>query len=285
MLDANKDEIASANYGEYVDFNDLKILANSSNLATDKITEVNFRHPESLYNQLKAKIDLDSTTSMNSFFRNEGLLTVSYTTPNPEQRKKIINYANKIFLNQRISVETEKSKAINFIDKNINSLKEVVEGNKIKLKEFKERNKSIDVTLEIQSIIDKIVSIDKSLASIKLEIANAQDIYTQNNPAYLNLLNKKKILEKQKEDVLLEIELMPKEQQEYIDLYNDVQVSQTLFEELETRRLGFSILEASTIGDIRVVDDAYYVARVSPQITSVIVFTFLSLIFASCSNY
>ena len=281
LLDENKNEIASANYGEYVDFNDLKILANSSNLTTDKIIEVNFRHPESLYNQLKAKIHLESTTSMNSFFRNEGLLTVSYTTPNPEQGKKIINYANKIFLNQRISVETEKSrKAINFIDKNINSLKEVVESNKIKLKEFKERNKSIDVTLEIQSIIDKIVSIDKALASVNLEIANAQDIYTQNNPAYLNLLNKKKILEKQKEDVLLEIELMPKEQQEYIDLYNDVQVSQTLFEELETRRLGFSILEASTIGDIRVVDDAYYVARVSPQITSVIVFTFLSLIFA-----
>ena len=36
---------------------------------------------------------------------------------------------------------------------------------------------------------------------------------------------------------------MPKEQQEYIDLYNDVQVAQNLFAELESRRLGLSILE------------------------------------------
>ena len=57
--------------------------------------------------------------------------------------------------------------------------------------------------------------------------------------------------------MLNEIEMMPKEQQEYIDLFNELEISQALFEELESRRLGFSILEASTIGDIRVVDEAY----------------------------
>ena len=71
---------------------------------------------------------------------------------------------------------------------------------------------------------------------------------------------------------------MPREQQEYIDLFNDVEVSQTLFQELETRRLGFSILEASTLGDIRVVDKAYYVAQVSPRFLSVALFTILSFI-------
>ena len=59
--------------------------------------------------------------------------------------------------------------------------------------------------------------------------------------------------------------MMPKEQQEYIDLFNDLEVSQALFEQLESRRLGFSILEASTIGDIRVIDDAYVDSLVSPQ--------------------
>ena len=37
--------------------------------------------------------------------------------------EKIIDYANMIFLSQRISVETEnQEKAIDFIDKNISSL-------------------------------------------------------------------------------------------------------------------------------------------------------------------
>ena len=98
---------------------------------------------------------------------------------------------------------------------------------------------------------------DLALSEIDIEIAKAQEIYTSSNPAYLNLMNKKALIELQKDEVLSEIEMMPKEQQEYIDLFNELEVSQALFEQLESRRLGFSILEASTIGDVRVIDEAY----------------------------
>ena len=33
--------------------------------------------------------------------------------------------------------------------------------------------------------------------------------------------------------------MMPKEQQEYIDLYNDVEISQALFEEFGIKKAGF----------------------------------------------
>ena len=94
------------------------------------------------------------------------------------------------------------------------------------------------------------------------------------------MLNKKALIEKQTDDVLSEIEMMPKEQQEYIDLYNELEVSQALFEELESRRLGFSILEASTIGDIRIVDEAYVVSLVSPQFLTVVLFTLFAFMVA-----
>ena len=48
----------------------------------------------------------------------------------------------------------EKSrKAIDFIEKNIKSLEQSVEENKNKLKQFRERNKTIDVSLETAAII------------------------------------------------------------------------------------------------------------------------------------
>lgn len=279
LLDSQYKEIKNSNYGEYIYFNDLKILILSADIFENRPIVINFRQPESMYNQLKSKISINTSVSKNSFFRNEGLITVAYITDDPEEGKKIVDYANEIFLTQRISVETEKSrKAIAFIDNNIKSLEEIVKAKKIKLKEFRERNQSIDVTLEIQSIIKKIELIEQSIGSLDLAIARAQEVYTENNPVYLNLLNEKKVIEQQKEDVLSEIGLMPKEQQEYIDLYNDVEVSQALFEELEARRLGLSILEASTIGDIRVVDKAYYHSQVSPKIMTVTLFTVISLI-------
>ncbi len=281
LLDKNLDEIQTAEYGNQINFNDLTILVNSSNLKEYRPIDVDYRYPESMYNSLKSKINVDSNSSRNSFFTKEGLITISYTSADIDKGKEIINYANNIFLNQRIFVETEKSrKAIDFIDKNIQSLEEVVEVNKIRLKEFREKNKSIDVGLEIEGVIKKIQSLDQSLSSIDIEISKAREKYTSNNPLYLNLLNKKSLIQKQKEDVLSEIEMMPREQQEYIDLYNELEVSQDLFEELESRRLGFSILEASTIGDIRVVDDAYVASLVSPKLITVLMYTFISLIIA-----
>jgi tyrosine-protein kinase Etk/Wzc len=93
-------------------------------------------------------------------------------------------------------------------------------------------------------------------------------------------LNKKTVLESQKSVILAQIKSMPKEQQEYIDFYNDVQTSQVLFEELKNRRLGFSIMEASTISDIRVVDKAYLETLVSPQPISIIFATLAALLFS-----
>ena len=148
------------------------------------------------------------------------------------------------------------------------------------MKQFREDNRSIDVGLEIQAIVNKIQSLDAALSEIEIEIAKAGEIYTSNNPAYLNLINKKTLIELQKEDVLSEIEMMPKEQQEYIDLFNELEVSQALFEQLESRRLGFSILEASTIGDVRVVDSAYVESLVSPRLLVVFISTMLGFIIA-----
>ena len=281
LLDKDSNELEKLKYGEQFSFEDLEISVNSSNLIENRPINITYQSPESMYNAFKARMNVDTLSQRNSFFRNEGLITVSYVTDDVELGKRIINYANNIFLNQRINDENEKSrKAINFIEKNISSLEKSVENNKLKLKQFREENKSIDVSLEIEAIINKIQSLDASLSAIDIEIGKAEEIYTPNNPAYLNLINKKNLFEAQKEEVLSEIEMMPKEQQEYIDLYNELEVSQALFEELESRRLGFSILEASTIGDVRVVDEAYVGSLVSPRLLFVGVVLILALIIA-----
>ena len=122
---------------------------------------------------------------------------------------------------------------------------------------------------------------DQTLSGIDIEIAKAEEAYTPNNPIYLNLVSKKTFIERQMDEVLSEIEMMPKEQQQYIDLYTQLEISQTIYEELESRRLGFSILEASTIGDIRVVDDAYVVSLQSPRLITIVFTSFIAFV-AAC---
>ena len=281
LLDNKLNVIKETEYGNQILHKNFSIIIQSANLNEFRPIDISYINPENMYNALKAQVSLSTNSSRNAFFRNEGLITISYISDDIEQGKEIINYANNIFLNQRIDDETEKSrKAINFIEKNIRSIEDSVELNKIKLKQFREKNKSIDVSLEIEAIIQKIQTLDEALNSIDIEISKAQEIYTSNNPVFLNLLNKKALIEKRQDNVLSEIQMMPREQQEYIDLYNELEVSQALFEELESRRLGLSILEASTIGDMRVVDDAYVVSLVSPRLMTVIIATLISFLVA-----
>ena len=77
-----------------------------------------------------------------------------------------------------------------------------------------------------------------------------------------------------------EIESLPLAQQEYIDLYREVEISQQIYSELINKRLEYSIIEASTLGYIRIIDNAYFNEITSPRIFSVLLSAFLSLISA-----
>ena len=103
-------------------------------------------------------------------------------------------------------------------------------------------------------------------------------MYTSDNPLFIKLVKQKAALIDQKVIIENDIKKLPLAQQEFIDLYTDVQISQDLYSELLNRKLGFSIVEASTIGNIRVIDEAYVDKQVSTTF-SVIILSFYFQLF------
>lgn len=239
--DKGKDLLVEANYGQEINiFNQLTFVVKFVNLETNRLLKIKYKNPVSLYPRFKNSITLKSNIPRSFISKTEGLIEASFITADINKGKKILNYANKIFINQRVNAETEKSRAaITFIDENLIGLQQTVNRNKENLKEFRELNKSINLDLETQVIIDTVQSLDQALNEIEVELANASETYTLNNPVYINLLGKKNIFINKKNEILSKIKVMPKEQQEYIDLFNQVEITQNLLAELETRRLGF----------------------------------------------
>lgn len=280
--DEGKDLLIDARYGQEINvFDEFTFNVESAYLESERLIKISYRNPLSLYQKYKRAIKLKSFVSQNSFIRDKGLIEISIDTDDINQGKDIINYANKIFLDQRLFAETEKSRAaIKFIDENLLGLEKAVNQNKERLKKFRETNGSVDLDLETQIIIEKVKKLDEAIDVVNLELADSSEIYTDTNPIYINLTNKKNILTNQKNQILSDIKKMPKEQQEYIDLFSQVEITQSLFEELQARKLGFSILEASTIGDIRVIDSAYVEDMISPTFSSVIFFNFIAIFIA-----
>ena len=87
--------------------------------------------------------------------------------------------------------------------------------------------------------------------------------YTKNNPLLLEL-KKKEILESQR-DILNQKIKAAETQQNFIDLYRNVEVSQELYTMLLNKRLEYAIMQANTVGNIRVIDDAYIEKKVAPN--------------------
>ena len=237
----------------------------------DLPTEIRYTNPENLYNFQKSKFSVTSSNKRAIYTRgNGGLLEVSYLTNDVENGMKVLNYANNLFIKNNIESESETARsAIDFIDKNIDSIGQELEENKQKLSDFRERNKTVDVDLEIESIIQVVQTIESKINELNLEIAKASGEYTRTNPIYLSLIDQREELEKQKNTIEDEIGSLPFAQQNYIDLFRNVESSQKIYSELLDRKLEFSIKEASTLGNIRVIDPAYMEAVTNPRLSSI----------------
>lgn len=270
------------NYSEISFFNGLEISLNKPDVTNSKY-KLSVINPELLVKKYQATIRLSIMNRQRYYTSRGGLIKVSFDSDNPNQGIKIISKANQIFIKKDLDVQNQKaSRAIKFIDDRLDSIKEVLENDKLKLSEFQKNNNTLDVDIEVESIIQSLSEIEDNINNIDLDIAKMQTSYTKDNPIFQQTLNQKRLLEDQKIIIESKIRLLPLSQQRYIDLYRNVNISEELYKELLNRRLSLSIVEASTLGNIRVIDKPYRDYLVSPKISDIFYFmvfvSFLSLI-------
>ncbi len=242
-------------------------------------SEISFRfiEEEKAINSLISSMQVKNNVTTRSFYqRNNGLIEVSIIAQNTEEAKKVLNFYNDTFIDQSVEIESKKArKAINFIDQRADAIREKLELEKTNLQRFQEVNKSVNVELEIESILQNLNAVEKRIAELDVEIATASNTFTPTNPILIDLEDQKNALYNQKLNIEQKIKSLPIAQQEYVDLYRDIQIDEEVYSELLSKKIEFSIKEASTLGNIRIVDTAYVDSKVSPQAILIIIITFL----------
>lgn len=277
IYDRDKNLIIKTKYSNpyFDDKYSIKINLKKPQILNEDFNKFIYLHPEDLYSYYYANINIEVIESA-SFYSNDGLIRISMVSSDPEKAKSIINFANKNFLETSIMSSTEEArKAIVFIDNQLDSISEILAAKKQKLKNFKEQNQSVNVDLEIKSIIETVTKIEEEVNKVDIELSEASSLYTQFNPILKNMNERKDILLSQKENIEQRIRNLPIAEQQYIDLFRDVEISQELFLELTNRKVGFSIMEASNIGSIRIIDEAFREVQTSPRIIYAIVIFFM----------
>ncbi len=105
-------------------------------------------------------------------------------------------------------------------------------------------------------MLDSMVNIDAQLNELTFKEAEISKLYTKVHPAYRTLLEKRQALEEEKAKLNGRVTAMPKTQQEIVRLTRDVESGQQVYMQLLNKEQELKITEASTVGDVRIVDPA-----------------------------
>ena len=215
-----------------------------------------------------------------SLFTQGSLINVSYESSNIDLAKKIINTANKIYVSESVQASSlEAQKSLNYINEQIDIIGEQLTRDEKDLNQIRKDNVSLDIEVEAQSIIEQSALLEGKLKSLEIEIAEYEQLYRQGNPILDRALKSREILLQQIEGLNTRISLLPDSQQGYINLLRKVQVNQVIFEDLLSKQLEFSLLRASNLGDVKIIDKAFVERLVSPILTSTFLATFFLMLF------
>ena len=215
-----------------------------------------------------------------SLFTQGSLINVSYESSNIDLAKKIINTANKIYVSESVQASSlEAQKSLNYINEQIDIIGEQLTRDEKDLNQIRKDNVSLDIEVEAQSIIEQSALLEGKLKSLEIEIAEYEQLYRQGNPILDRALKSREILLQQIEGLNTRISLLPDSQQGYINLLRKVQVNQVIFEDLLSKQLEFSLLRASNLGDVKIIDKAFVERLVSPILTSTFLATFFNAVY------
>ena len=175
-------------------------------------------------------------------------------------RKEIVDtldHISQTFLAQNKSRSSEEAtNALTFLEEQIKPVKSHVDRAEGNLSKYRTDNKTADLSLETQAVLDIVTTIDTELNTLALKKDELRQRYTDNHPTIQAIFSQERILEKRKEATLTNISQLPKKQQSLLKLERDFVVANTFYNDILNNIQEFKIAEASTVGNVYIIDSA-----------------------------
>ncbi|MCU6428810.1 polysaccharide biosynthesis tyrosine autokinase [Enterobacter sichuanensis] len=210
------------------------------------------KHNEySVIDEIKNNLVVDGKSGGN------GMLHLSMTGSDPVMISKILETISHNYLAQDVARKSEEaSKSLAFVNEQLLQIKNNLVTAENKLNDFRKNNESVDLSLEAKFILDNVVSIDTQLNELTFKEAEISKLYKRSHPAYKALSEKRAVLQEEKEKLNQRISTMPRTQQEILSMTRDVQMGNDIYMLLLNKQHELNINKASTLGNVRIIDNA-----------------------------
>jgi len=192
-----------------------------------------------------------------------------------------LNHISETYLQQNKSRSSEEaSNALTFLNEQIKPVKEKLNEAEARLSQYRTQHKTADMSMETQSMLRVVAEIETELQQLSFRKDELSKKYTANHPSMQVVLSQEKKLEKRKKDTLINFSKLPKTQQELLKLTSDFTVTETIYLQLLNNTQEFKIVQASSVGNVYIVDRAIaYEEAVKPKKALILMLSvFLGLI-------
>lgn len=186
-----------------------------------------------------------------------GILAWTLTDPSPAVAERILSTIGDIYVTQNIQRQSEEArKSLEFLSKQVPEVRGELSNAEQQLNAYRSEHDSVDLSMETQSILDRVVNLESQLNELEFSEAEISRRFTPSHPTYAALLEKKAQLNKELSALEDRIDGMPETQQEVLRMQRDVSVNQEIYVQLRNKVQEMQIAEASTVGNVRVLDEA-----------------------------
>ena len=203
--------------------------------------------------------------TVNEQGRDTGILNVGITGPDKERIQAILDAIAENYLLQNINRQAaEAEQSLEFLNKQLPELKAELTEAEEKLNAYRLESDSVDMEMETQSLLGRVVSMESKLNELKIKEARCPPS-SPKSTCLPHAPRAAAFSEQERDQLNRQIGQLP-ETQQILRLMRDVEVNQQIYVGLLNRAQELRIMKASTVGNVRIIDDAVvYPSPVKPQ--------------------
>ncbi len=207
--------------------------------------------------RLAAIANLRSNLSITEQGQTTGILNWGLTDPMPLRAESTLRTIGDIYVAQNVQRQSEEARnSLDFLSEQVPSVRETLRQAEGQLNTYRSDRDSVDLSLETQSLLERLVNLEAQLNELEFAEAEISRRFTPSHPTYAALLEKKAQLQNERAMLDETIGRLPETQQEILRLQRDVSVTQEIYVQLRNKVQEMQIAEASTVGNVRVLDEA-----------------------------
>lgn len=189
--------------------------------------------------------------------RQSNILELSFTGRDRDAARLALDAITAAYLGQNVARSAaEAESSLGFVESQLPAADAAVRTAETALNAYRQQQQAIDLGFEGQSLLTQVSALEDELQRIAAQEDELAARYTQNHPAYQQLIANRTRVEERLATLRREIDALPETQRQVFNLTRDLEVAQGVYLQLLNRSQELRVMKASTIGNVRVIDSA-----------------------------